>query len=148
MKKYILGILAICLFTGNLLAQPKGDVHPKLKAQKIAYITSRLDLTPEEAAIFWPIYNQYEKDRKAIKQKYRPKNKKRIPNMSDQELEQFIATSFQQEQEQLDLKKAFFNKMKKKFPIQKIALLLRAEKQFKMEVLKKWKNKRKKGLKH
>jgi hypothetical protein len=31
----------------------------RLYALKIAYITKRLDLNPEEAQKFWPIYNQY-----------------------------------------------------------------------------------------
>src|SRR4051812_33458778 len=30
-----------------------------LDAMKIAFITKRLDLTPEEAEKFWPIYNRY-----------------------------------------------------------------------------------------
>ena len=149
MKKYILGFSALCLFTGNIFAQPRNNEknHSRIKAQKIAYITSKLDLTPEEAEVFWPIYNEYQKDKKNINQKYKREDKKRIANMSDPELEQLIATSFQRDQEQLDLKKDFFNEMKKKFSIKKTALLLRAEKQFKMEVLKKWKKKRKKGLK-
>jgi hypothetical protein len=31
----------------------------RITALKIAYITKRLDLSPEEAQKFWPIYNQY-----------------------------------------------------------------------------------------
>ena len=31
----------------------------RLEALKIAYITNKLNLSPEEAQKFWPIYNQY-----------------------------------------------------------------------------------------
>lgn len=34
----------------------------RLEALKIAYITKRLDLSPEEAQKFWPIYNQYSEE--------------------------------------------------------------------------------------
>ena len=33
-----------------------------LAALKIAYITKRLDLSPEEAQKFWPYYNQYSEE--------------------------------------------------------------------------------------
>ena len=85
MKEFILGLCLICICTSNLFAQPGGRANAKIEAQKVAYITNRLDLTTEESAEFWPIYNQLQKDRKAINRKY--KRKQRIENMSDAELE-------------------------------------------------------------
>ena len=32
-------------------------------AEKIAYFTSELDLTPEEAQLFWPVYNMLQDER-------------------------------------------------------------------------------------
>jgi hypothetical protein len=40
----------------------------QLGALKIAYITKRLDLSPEEAQKFWPIYNQYAEELKRTRQ--------------------------------------------------------------------------------
>jgi Skp family chaperone for outer membrane proteins len=40
----------------------------RLEALKIAYITKRLDLSPEEAQKFWPIYNQYAEELKRTRQ--------------------------------------------------------------------------------
>lgn len=31
----------------------------QIQARKIGYLTSRINLTPEEAQVFWPIYNSY-----------------------------------------------------------------------------------------
>ncbi len=31
----------------------------RLESLKIAYLTKKLDLSPSEAQLFWPIYNQY-----------------------------------------------------------------------------------------
>jgi|SRR5450432_283067 len=39
-----------------------------IEALKIAYITKRLDLSPEEAQKFWPIYNQYAEELKRTRQ--------------------------------------------------------------------------------
>ncbi len=32
----------------------------RIKSLKVAYLTEKLELTPEEAAEFWPAYNEYE----------------------------------------------------------------------------------------
>ena len=40
----------------------KGDdksFKAKLEATKVAYFTEKLNLTPEEAQVFWPVYNKW-----------------------------------------------------------------------------------------
>jgi hypothetical protein len=54
MKKMLL-YLSFFLAGYSLQAQ-NGN---RLEALKIAYITKKLDLSPEEAQRFWPVYNQY-----------------------------------------------------------------------------------------
>jgi hypothetical protein len=50
----------------------------QLDALKIAYITKRLDLSPEEAQKFWPIYNQYAEELKRARQEANRNNKSEI----------------------------------------------------------------------
>ena len=40
------------------------DAHDKMKAERVAYLTSAMDLTPAEAEKFWPVYNDMERERK------------------------------------------------------------------------------------
>ena len=47
-------ILAVSVFGQS------NDPNEKIRRAKIALITERLDLTPEQAEKFWPIYNAYE----------------------------------------------------------------------------------------
>ena len=35
----------------------------KMMAEKIAFLTLEVGLTPEEAQVFWPVYNQVEKEK-------------------------------------------------------------------------------------
>ncbi len=64
MKK-ISTFLLFTLFSLAVLAQ-KEEKKPmqggKLETLKIGYITKKLDLTPEEAQRFWPVYNNYSKE--------------------------------------------------------------------------------------
>ncbi|MGG9970522.1 hypothetical protein ACQ33O_01910 [Ferruginibacter sp. SUN002] len=71
MKK-IYFILTFILFTGIVNAQDDPAVDSKkqqdIEALKVAFISKELDLTPDEAQKFWPIYNQYSKEyHKAVK---------------------------------------------------------------------------------
>ena len=39
------------------------DWKEKLMAEKVAFLTLEIGLTPEEAQVFWPVYNQVEKEK-------------------------------------------------------------------------------------
>lgn len=60
-------ILPVLIFSFTLLLSLQGQSQrPQqqrqagaLEAMKIAFITKRLDLSPEEAERFWPVYNKY-----------------------------------------------------------------------------------------
>jgi len=61
----------LILFTSLFLAGffVRAQNGTRLEALKIAYITNRLNLSPEEAQKFWPIYNQYSLELKVARLK-------------------------------------------------------------------------------
>ena len=66
-KLYILSIL-ICI-AGFARAQeeiPSEKRQQDIEALKVAFISRELELTPDEAQKFWPVYNQYSKELKTI----------------------------------------------------------------------------------
>src|SRR6185437_6622066 len=58
MKKYLL-ILFVML---GALSRAKAQDGEKIQALKIAFIKQKLQLTPDEAQKFWPVYNQYDNE--------------------------------------------------------------------------------------
>lgn len=67
MKKFYLIVSLVCLAAiTNAQEAAAPDVSEKkqqdIQALKAAFITRELELTPEEAQKFWPVYNQYEKE--------------------------------------------------------------------------------------
>ena len=69
MKKNILHIAGLVLaamlvFSAAASAQGKGGKDrddawkDRIASMKIAFLTSEMDLTPEEAQVFWPVYNK------------------------------------------------------------------------------------------
>ncbi len=66
--KHIMNTLAVyvLVFIGAVTAQaqPKFDEgwKERVQSEKIAFLTMELNITPEEAQAFWPVYNKVEKE--------------------------------------------------------------------------------------
>lgn len=117
-----------------------GQMDERVKAMKAAFLTSRLELTPEAAQQFWPIYNVMEAEEMAIREKYRPE--KELSMLSDEEVEQLIQNGLRMEEELLSLKKVYLEKFRQVLEIRQIALLPRLEKEFNMQLVRRLQEKR------
>ena len=63
MKKKLILLLAFIINLSYIcLAQPDDNKTSKAEAVQIAYLTKQLDLTPEEAQNFWPVFNNYKQE--------------------------------------------------------------------------------------
>lgn len=65
MKKIYFILTIFVALTNAVIAQPLDDdkkQQDNIEALKVAFISKELELTPEEAQKFWPIYNQYSKE--------------------------------------------------------------------------------------
>jgi hypothetical protein len=71
MKKIFTLFFFAALFQGAFAqedTQPNEKKLQEIEALKVAFISKELDLTPDEAQKFWPLYNQYSKEmRVAVK---------------------------------------------------------------------------------
>src|SRR5688572_28403498 len=87
------------------------EKQEKIKAMKIAYITEKVALTPEEAEKFWPVYNAYSAEEEKIqsnKKSRKNRSSEAYDNLSDKEIEALIENSFKNKQDALDLKKKYY----------------------------------------
>jgi len=139
-------LLLLCAFTLSSFAQApnRADKRKQIQAQKVAFITQQLALTPEEAQKFWPVYNQCEEKQKEFR-KPRDRNhgksdgerqKPNIDEMSDKEVEALINLEFEKKERGLALHKECIGKFKEVLPIKKVAKLHIAEKEFRKTLLK------------
>jgi hypothetical protein len=120
--------------------RPMGENKERLKAHKIAFITERLQLTPAEAEKFWPIYNEHEAAMDSFHKEFRkshPFEPEDIEAMSDAEANTFIEEQMKHEQQAIEQRKAFIGKLKGVIPSKKILMLMEAEKDFRVEVVRK-----------
>lgn len=133
--KRIIGILGLILVvTTASFAQKNAATKERMQAMRTAFITEKLQLTPDEAQDFWPLYNEYQNKRKALRKGH--KKGANIDVMSDKEVDNYMANTLEKEQQGLDLKKEYFQKLQSVISTRKIAKLVQAEKEFKKRLVK------------
>ncbi len=140
---------AFFLATAPSIAQPPPDRmedrREDIEAMKIGFLTKRLDLTPDEAKVFWPVYNQFTAERDKLRQSMRDSRRELredFENRSDKEVESAVDGEIAFRQQELDLMKTYHAQFKQVLPIKKVARLYRSEEDFKRELLQRLQQRR------
>ena len=143
MKTALLTLVTIIGFTAISIAQP-GPKHEekkeKVEAMKIGFITQQMNLTPEEAQKFWPVYNQMNNEIENLRkerQLSRENVKDNFETMTDPEFEKLINDELASRQKEFDIQKKYVAQFKAVVSIKKVAQFYRAEEQFKRKLLEK-----------
>ncbi len=114
------------------LPQQEPKVREKIEAARIAYITDQLELTPEEAEKFWPIYREFAQKRRDIRREIREAGRNAEPGKSDQEI---VDQQFKAKQKELDLEKDYSGRLLKVISAQKLRSLPQAERKFRQMLI-------------
>lgn len=139
-KTFLIVMLLVpsfCMFGQN--GEFKDKLKDKFKAQKVAYITSELELSESESQKFWPIYNSYQSEIEQLKADIDIKPSR---DMSDKEAEDMMYALLENRSKEIDVQKKYIQKMKTAISARKIAMLFKAERQFKEKVVSNMKERR------
>lgn len=120
----------------------------KFRAEKVAFLTTELDLSPEEAQKFWPVYNQLEKERwESHKQREKLEDKVREAedNMPEREIVQLTRDYAASMQKEANMMVEFNEKFLKILPPEKVLKLYKAENEFRFQMIKRFRDRRKNG---
>lgn len=146
--KQILLLLGILLLSQISFAQ-KGNGHharwEKYKAEKIAFVSTNLNLTPEEAEKFWPVYNQMDKERSEA-QKKRRELELRVRDAEDSLSEEEVTALTREFAGNIKKEGTLAEKYNEKFlnilPPHKVLKLYQVENEFRMYMFKKYRDQR------
>lgn len=111
----------------------------KLESLRVAIYTQRIGLTPDESKVFWPVYDQYNRELQALNQQQRNtmiQLKINLDNMSNAEVEKLIDQEIAYRTQEAALSAKYHERFKKVLSVQKVAKLYVAEIEFKKELLK------------
>ena len=131
---------AMIAFSSSINAQaPKqGKWQERVMAEKIAYFTAALELTPEEAQVFWPVYNQIDAAKKELQKNVREAYKALNQALeegtaSDKEINALLDKYLAAKQVQKESGKGDVQQFRKVLPAKKVAKLYIAEEDFRRD---------------
>jgi len=103
----------------------------KIQDARVAIITNRLNLTPEQSTGFWPVYNEYSQKRREIHRAQRKIiNDKRAEGQNDEQVLSNLKEVQELKQKELDLEKEYQNKFLKVITASQVIELYKAERTF------------------
>jgi hypothetical protein len=135
----------LCFLLSAIISDAQDDKMDKIEAYKIAFITERLDLTSKEATVFWPVYNEYMDKLRALKKQDRERTKafNLISDPSEAESDKFLKEFLAFKKQEKELTCSYVAEFRKVIPTAKVAKLVTLEQEFKMQLLQKYKEKKK-----
>ena len=146
MKK-IINTLTICMMVligvGTAQAQQKTDDgwKERVMSEKIAFLTMELNITPEEAQVFWPVYNKVEKEidqaRHDVIRSYKNLAEAIDAGKSSKEISTLLENYLQAKVTQDKLDNASAETYKGILPVEKVAKLFVAEEKFRRQYISK-----------
>ncbi|MFC5623140.1 hypothetical protein [Algoriphagus winogradskyi] len=103
MKNFIIIVLMFFLAVGSTYGQRQGERYDreKLEAARVAFITTRLDLKPEQAQKFWPIYNVFNESREKSLREMSELGKTRDTDLSEADAKARLARKFEIERKMI-----------------------------------------------
>lgn len=133
---------ALFLFYGMIgWAYAQNDVtaaREQIEAFRVAYYTRELSLTSEEAQRFWPVYNKYADELEANRERQRDTQaqlRQAFTGGTDAEVESLLGKLMQLRQEEVAISVQYHALFKEVLPIRKVAMLYKAETDFKRKLL-------------
>lgn len=141
-------LVTTLLFTVSLSAQrggERGKRGEKIEQQRVAFITSELDLTVEEAQAFWPLYNEYQEAKKEFRDD--KMQDKKIEDLSEAESKEMLAYALETKKRNLDLETRFMNRLENVLSANKRLKLILLEREFKKKILKRFQKRIERGEK-
>lgn len=134
-------ITAVLLLAGmSITAAAQGprnnpeDWKQKMQSEKIAFITTEVGLTPEEAQNFWPVYNEMDKVKdeamKEVFKAYRAMEAAIKEGKSEKEINALLDKYLAAQKQQRDLDEKTVEKYRKVLSGDKVAKVFIAEEGF------------------
>lgn len=137
MKRLLIIIYCVLSSLGALAQDPDEQVvqdpqvQEKIKNLRIAYISDKLGLTPDQAEKFWPIYREFSDKRREIRQELVDARKElKTDNPDPAKQEELVKLGLAIKQRELDLEKTYSERLLRVISAQQILTLRKAEGDF------------------
>ena len=134
-------------FSLSVFSQDHKEKRDQIKALKVSFLTTELNLTSDESAKFWPVYNTYEEKEYQIRHDKMRSIIKKIDQagntLTEKDANTYLTQLQEAEEELLALRKKMVTELKPIIGAVKVIKLQKAEFDFKRKLLSKYRDKKK-----
>jgi hypothetical protein len=128
-------------------AQRPENRNTQIETYKVNYLTEKLELSPAEAKIFWPIYKNWQNEQAALRRERSQKmisfrKIEEIEALSDVQVQTLITNELNIKQKGLNIEKKYYNQLRSQLPIKTVGKYYRAQETFKKELLNRYRENR------
>jgi hypothetical protein len=148
LRFYAAAIAAFAFLSiSNIQAQPQhknGGWQDRVLSEKIAFFTAELNLSPEEAQVFWPVYNKIAAEKKELNKAVRTSYKALLEalnsdTVTDKEIDKLLDDYLAAKQANKEAGKDDVKEYRKVLSSKKVAKLYVAEEKFRRNQIHKMK---------
>lgn len=147
-KYFIVAVLSLfSLARTAAFAHQEGDWQEKMRAERVAFLTTAMELTPAEAEKFWPVYNSMESERRAsfgkVMRAYKALSDGVAAGKTDKELEVLVNDYTTANKNSHSIEAKYTPQLIKILSVSKVAKLFVAEEEFRRQQIGRWSSSKK-----
>jgi hypothetical protein len=120
----------------------RGRMHSRMEqihSERIAFFTDKMSLTPDEARLFWPVYNELSTKREKIfdeRRKLGENFRTNRESLSEKEIEALSDKFIELQLQEAKLSEEYHRKFKAVLPAEKVMVFYQAENEFRNYLLR------------
>lgn len=147
-KYFIVAVLALFSLTRTaVFAHQEGDWREKMRAERVAFLTTAMELTPAEAEKFWPVYNSMEAERRAsfgkVMRAYKALSDGVAAGKTDEELAVLVNDYTTANKNSHSVEAKYTPQLVKILSVSKVAKMFVAEEEFRRQQIGRWSSSKK-----
>lgn len=133
----------LLVLSGVAVQAQSQEAMEKIESARIALITERLELTPEQAEKFWPLYREYSEKRRELRQEFiAARQSVDQHNMTDEESKRLLEKGLELKERQLNIDRTYVDRLNRVISSQQLLQLRKAEDDFRRMLLERLQRRR------
>lgn len=136
-------MLAVIAFAPLLTVAQDTETRDKIEAARIAFITERLELTPEQAEKFWPLYREYNQERATLRKEFNEARQgMRDKDLTEEESKRLIELGLQFKDRETQLQRTYSERLARVITNRQLLQLRKSEEDFRRMLLQRLERRR------
>lgn len=136
------GLLLVALLMISTITFAQNRRLERVQALKVAFITDKISLTPQQAEQFWPVYHSYEDDIRDLRSSYLKQNEGKTKGFSREQAQRYIDDNLDYQEAVIALKRKYKGEFLKIISPKQLSDLYAAEHEFKQMLIQKLRERR------